>query len=116
MRRFTSRSPIFDVTNAGCVAIESVRKTSFFRTFLTPMLSAFVAFEIGELQQNLRIRAQLFCIYHFVVGTIPKYLITPKVLMGCFFCCQGTAAVCQGTAVYYYGSNHGQHYKRLLLL
>src|SRR5258707_14258451 len=99
MWRFCCRSTIFDVTNAGCVAIESVRKTSVFRTFLTPMVSALVAFEIGVLQQNLRIRAQLFCIYHFVVGTIPKYLIIPEVLMGCFFGCQETVSVCYGTAV-----------------
>ena len=109
MRRFTSRSPIFDAMNAGCVAIKFVLKTAIFRTFYAAKLSAFVALEIGDLQQNLRIRAQHFCIYHFVVGIIPKYLIALEVLMGCFCCCQGTVAVCQGTAVYYYGSNRGLH-------
>ena len=47
MRRFTSRSPIFDTTNIARVAAENVRKNA--------------ALKIGEREENLRMTYTSLC-------------------------------------------------------
>ena len=80
MRRFTSRSQICDIMETDRNTGEHSRKPRNFSTYLTRLRWDFVVLGIKELEVNLRICMQLFCIHYFAVWSIAKYLIGPDVL------------------------------------
>ena len=78
MRKITSRSSICDAINTRCVASENVRKIAVLRTFWPATQWALIASQIGEREVIFRIEIELFCIHHFRVRWISKYLIASK--------------------------------------
>ena len=77
MRKFTTRSLIYDTMNIHRIAGEKRRKTLIFRTFSTPR-EIFILSEIGEREVIPRIILH-FPLIHRYVRRIFKDLITPKV-------------------------------------
>ena len=62
-------------------AVENRPKTSFFRTFFVAPRSIFTVSQIGDREVNLHVIVHPFRIHHFMVRSIAKYLIAPKVLV-----------------------------------
>ena len=67
MRSFTSCAPIFNPTSINRVAAQNVPKNAVFHKFSIAMQSAFVASEIGEQEENLRLILHKFRVHHFVL-------------------------------------------------
>ena len=78
MRKITSRSLICDAINTRCVASENVQKIAVLRTFWLATQRVLIASQIGEREVIFRIEMDLFCIHHFRVRQISKYLIASK--------------------------------------
>ena len=87
-RRITSRSPIYGATKIERIAAETVWKKHVFRTFCDAMRRAFGRAQIGDWEQKVHMDLHLFCIYHFSVRPVFKFLIVPEILA----CHRGLAA------------------------
>ena len=76
MRRFTSRSPIFDALVTHCVTVRKRQKSDFLHAFVRDAIS--LVSQTGERDEILRTKLHISHIDQFFVPPILKYLIRAK--------------------------------------